>query len=174
MPFELPQNFTINLPDLTELAENAVGFEPNPSLPRVTDSQREQDALAFREQINAAENLKDSLKVANKYVDAGILATKIGKSLIQYQIGLQDIRSVKVNYQKAVVRTEVAIGELQELNLKLGYQNAFLPLLEQEYSHRLTEAQSKAELAQRKAMAHQFEVEMKYPTIDVQAQQLAA
>ena len=174
MPFNLPQTFEVNLPDLQEFANNAIGFEPNPDLPRVSDPQREQDALAYREQMNAAANLKDSIQVANKYVDAGISATKLGKSLIQYQIGLQDIRSEKVNFQKAVVKTEIVLTELAELNLKLGYQNAFLPVLEQDYIHRLTEAQSKAELSQRKAMAHQHEVEMKYPTIDVQTQQIAA
>jgi hypothetical protein len=170
MPFTLPQNFEINLPDLQEFANNAVGFEPNPDLPRVSDLQREQDALAYREQMNAAANLKDSIQVANKYVDAAISATKLGKSLITYQIGLQDIRTEKVNFQKSVVRTDLAFTELSELNLKLGYQNVFLPVLEQEYQHKLTEAQSKADLAQRKAMAHQHETEMKYPTIDLQAQ----
>jgi hypothetical protein len=170
MPFNLPQNFEINLPDLQEFANGAIGFEPNPDLPRVSDSQREQDALAYREQMNAAASLKDSIQVANKYVDAAISATKLGKSLITYQIGLQDIRTEKVNFQKSVVRTDLAFTELSELNLKLGYQNVFLPVLEQEYQHKLTEAQSKADLAQRKAMAHQHETEMKYPTIDLQAQ----
>ena len=169
MPFNLPQSFDVNLPDLQEFANNAIGFEPNPDLPRVSDSQREQDALAYREQMNAAANLKDSIQVANKYVDAGISATKLGKSLITYQIGLQDIRTEKVNFQKSVLRTDLAFTELSELNLKLGYQTAFLPVLEQEYQHKLTEAQSKADLAQRKAMAHQFETEMKYPTIDIQS-----
>ncbi|WP_068819338.1 hypothetical protein [Phormidesmis priestleyi] len=169
MPFNLPQSFEVNLPDLQEFANNAIGFEPNPDLPRISDSQREQDALTYREQMNAAANLKDSIQVANKYVDAGISATKLGKSLITYQIGLQDIRTEKVNFQKSVLRTDLAFTELSELNLKLGYQTAFLPVLEQEYQHKLTEAQSKADLAQRKAMAHQFETEMKYPTIDIQS-----
>ena len=88
MPFNLPQTFDVNLPDLQEFANNAIGFEPNPDLPRVSDPQREQDALAYREQMNAAANLKDSIQVANKYVDAGISATKLGKSLIQYQTRL--------------------------------------------------------------------------------------
>lgn len=174
MPFNLPQNFDINLPDIQQFADSAIGFEPNPNLPRVSDSQREQDALAYREQMNAASNLKDSILVANKYVDAGISATKLGKSLISYQIGLQDIRTEKVNFQKSVVRTEIAFTELSELNLKLGYQNNLLPHLEMEYQHKLTEAQSKADLASRKAMSHQHETEMKYPTIDVQSMQVAA
>ena len=72
MPFNLPQTFEVNLPDLQEFANGAIGFEPNPDLPRVSDPQREQDALAYREQMNAAANLKDSIQVANKYVDAGI------------------------------------------------------------------------------------------------------
>lgn len=169
MSFNLPQSFEVNLPDLQEFANNAIGFEPNLDLPRVSDSQRAQDALTYREQMNAAANLKDSIQVANKYVDAGISATKLGKSLITYQIGLQDIRTEKVNFQKSILRTDLAFTELSELNLKLGYQNAFLPVLEQEYQHKLTEAQSKADLAQRKALAHQFETEMKYPTIDIQS-----
>jgi len=169
MPFNLPQSFEVNLPDLQEFANNAIGWEPNPDLPRVSDSQREQDALTYREQMNAAANLKDSIQVANKYVDAGISAAKLGKSLITYQIGLQDIRTEKVNFQKSILRTDLAFTELSELNLKLGYQTAFLPVLEQEYQHKLTEAQSKADLAQRKALAHQFETEMKYPTIDIQS-----
>jgi len=174
MPFQLPQNFDINLPDIHELANGAIGFEPNTNLPRVSDAQREQDALAYREQLNAASNLKDSIGVANRYLDAAISATKLGKSLITYQIGLQDIRTEKVNFQKSTVRTDIAFSELSELNLKLGYQTSALPLLETEYQHKLTEVSSKADLALRKAMAHQHETEMKYPTIDVQARQLAA
>ena len=174
MPFNLPNNFDVNLPDIQQFADSAIGFEPNPNLPRVTDSQREQDALVYREQANAASNLKDSIQVANKYVDAGIAATKLGKSLISYQIGLQDIRTEKVNFQKSVVKTEIAFTELSELNLKLGYQNAFLPVLEQEYQHKLTEAQSKANLANLKAMDHQHTTAMKYPTINVQSELIAA
>lgn len=169
MPFNLPQNFDINLPDIQELANNAVGFSPNPELPRVTDSQREQDALAYREQINAAANLQDSIKVANKYLDAAVTATKLGKSLINYQIGLQDIRTAKIEYTKAVARTDIAVTELDELRLKLGFNQSALPILEQEYRHKLTETQSKAELALRKAQAHQHQVEMQFPTIDVDA-----
>ncbi|MBD1842605.1 hypothetical protein H6F89_04100 [Cyanobacteria bacterium FACHB-63] len=170
MPFNLPQTFELKLPEIQEFAQNAIGFSPNSDLPRITDVQREQDAQAFREQLNAAANLKDSIQVANKYVEAGIAATKLGKTLIQYHVGLQDIRTEKVNYQKATVRTEIAITELNELQLRLGYQNSLVPHLEQEYHGKLLEAQSKADLANRKAMAHQHETAMKYPTLDVQAQ----
>lgn len=170
MPFNLPQTFGIELPEIQEFAQSGIGFSPNPDLPKVSDVQREQDAQAFREQMNAAANLKDSIQVANKYVEAGITATKLGKALIQYHIGLQDIRTEKVNYQKATVRTEIAMTELNELQLRLGYQNTLVPHLEQEYRGLLLEAQSKADRANRKAMAHQHETEMKYPTFDVQAQ----
>lgn len=174
MPFNLPQNFNIDLPDIQEFANGAIGFTPNPDLPRVTDQQREEDKRIFKEMGNAADNLKDAIGVSNKYVDAGIAATKLGKSLISYQIGLQDIRTEKVNFQKSVVRTEIAFTELNELNLKLGYQNNLLPHLEEEYRHKLTEARSKADLANRKAMKHEHETESKYPTVDVQARLIAA
>jgi len=170
MPFNLPQTFEIELPEFQEFAQSAIGFSPNPDLPRITDEQRKQDELAYREQMNAAANLKDSIQVANKYVEAGIAATKLGKSLIQYHIGLQDIRTEKVKYRKATIRTDIAIAELNELQLRLGYQHELVPHLEQEYRGKLLEAQSKADLANRKAMAHQHETEMKYPTLNVQAQ----
>ena len=174
MPFQLPQNFNVTLPNIHKFAENAIGFEPNPSLPRVTDEQRERDARTYREQMNAAANLKDSIQVANKYLDAAISATKLGKSLVTYQIGLQDIRTEKVNYQKAVLNTEIAVSERDALTLKLNHQNNLLPHLENEYRHLLTEAQAKADRAQRKAMAYQHETEMRYPTIDVSAVRQAA
>lgn len=170
MPFNLPQTFELELPEFQEFAQGAIGFSPNPDLPRVSDEQRKQDELAYREQMNAAANLKDSIQVANKYVEAGISATKLGKSLIQYHTGLQDIRTEKVNYQKATVRTEIAVTELNELQMRLGYQNALVPHLEQEYRGLLLEAQSKADRANRKALTHQHETEMKYPTLNVQAQ----
>jgi hypothetical protein len=173
MAFNLPQDFNINLPELQELASNAVGFEPNQSLPRVTDVQRERDAIAYHEQNNAALNLKDSLGVASTYLTAAIAATKIGKSLVSYQIGLQDIRTEKVNYQKAGVRTAIASTELQELNLKLEFQNGLLPELERGYQGALKDARVKAETAHRSAEKARFILDTKYPVIDVQAMLVA-
>jgi len=174
MPFQLPQNFDIQLPDLQDLTQSAVGFEPNPNLPRVSDAQREQDALAYREQMNAAANLKDSIQVANKYLDAAIAATKLGKSLVTYQIGLQDIRTEKVRYQSSVLNTQIAMTDRDALGLKLAHNQSVLPVLEQEYQHLLSESQAKADRALRKAQAYAHETEMRFPTIDVPALNMAA
>jgi hypothetical protein len=168
MPLQLRDTFEITLPDYQENAGLAVGFAPNPSLPRVSDQQREADALAYREQINAAENLKDSFKVATAYVSAGVQATKLGKALLQYKVGLQDIRTEMVNLDRAVVRTQISATELQAETLHLNHNLATLPQLEQEYAGKLLEHKARAERAQLKAQAFIHQTAQLFPELAAQ------
>lgn len=155
----LPEDIAITLPDIAGHAATAVGFTPNPSLPRVTDSQRVQDEVTYREQLHAAHNLRDSIRVAEAYVSAGVAATKLGRALIQYRVGIQDIRTGEVQLQKAQTKTAIATAELAQLNETLNYQNAVLPHVQQEYAHRLTEAMNKADRARLKAESYLAETD---------------
>jgi len=169
MPLNLPENFDFELPDFQNLAQSAIGYTPNPSLPRVTDGQRETDKQILKEQGNAADNLADSIKVSNKYLQGAIKATQLVKSTISYQIGIQDIRTEGINLQKAYVRTDLANSELAELNIKLDYQNRALPLLQEGLNHQLRELASKTELAAKKAEYQIEQTASKFNTIDVQS-----
>lgn len=168
MALQLRENFEIQLPDFQENAGLAVGYEPNNALPRVSDLQRESDALAYREQINAASNLTDSIKVATAYVSAGVQATRLGKALVQYRIGVQDIRTEMVNLDRAVVRTQVSATELQAETLHLNHNLATLPVLEQEYAHKLQEHVARAERASLKAQAFMHQTAQLFPELTAQ------
>ena len=174
MPLTLPRDFTIELPEIQEFANNAVGFAPNPDLPRVSEAQREQDALAYKEQMYAAENLTDSIRVANKYVSAAVEATVLGQTLIKYQTGLEKIRNETVKYQKAVTQTSISLGELDELRLKLNFQTSKLPILESGYNSRLQGLQVQAEIAQRETDLLMIERDNRFPMIDIEAVRSAA
>ena len=152
-PLKLPDVVSVELPDFQDFAESAVGFAPNAALPRVTDAEREEHALVYREQLNAAENLKDSIKVATAYVSAGVAATKLGRELVRYQIGVEDIRTAEVGLERAKTKTAIAKQELEADKLTLNYVTARLPHLESEYSHKLTEHKDRARRAQLKAEA---------------------
>ena len=155
----LPENIEISLPDIASLAASSVGFSPNPSLPRVTDAQRVQDELAFREMKHAADNLRDSIKVATSYVSAAVEGTKLGKALIAYRTGVEDIRTAEVGLSKAQTRTAIAQGELLHLNEKLSFVNNSLEHTRQEYAHKLTEAMNKADRARLKAESYLAETD---------------
>lgn len=166
MPIQLREQLDITLPQFEENAGLAVGYEPNPALPRVSDTQRERDALAYREQVNAANNLSDSFKVATAYVSAGVQATKLGKALVQYRIGVQDVRTEMVNLDRSVVRTQISATELQAETLHLNHNLASLPQLEAEYAHKLTEHVARADRARLKAQAFMHQTAQLFPATD--------
>lgn len=163
LPINLPDEIVIQLPDFAGSAASAVGFSPNPALPRITDAQRSEDERAFREMANAAKNLKDSITVASEYVSAGIAATKLGQRLIQYKAGIADIRTALVGLQKSETKTAIAQAELAQLNETLAFQNGLLPQIQAEYQHKLTEAQGRADRARRKAESYLTETENLFP-----------
>lgn len=126
MPLSLPEGFSLELPDFSHLAQGAIGtaetgFAPNPELPRVTDADREVHAVVFKEQMNAAANLQDSIRVATAYVDAAVEATKLGKSVVRYQTGVEDIRTAQVKLQQAQTKTSIAREQLTGLQHELNY-----------------------------------------------------
>ena len=169
MPLNLPENFDFELPDFQNLAQSAIGYTPNTALPQVNDGDFETRKQIFKEQGNAADLYAESIKVANKYVQAAVKATQLVKSTISYQIGIQDIRTEGINLQKAYVRTDLASSELAELNIKLNYQNQALPLLQEGLNHQLRELASKTELAAKKADYQIDQTASKFNLIDVQS-----
>lgn len=154
LPLNLPEGFTVNLPDISQLANSAVGdastgFAPNPNLPRVSDSDREVHAVIFREQVNAALNLKDSITVANTYVDAAVEGTKLGKNLVRYATGLEGIREQQVKLQQAQTKTAIAGEQLKGLQHELNF-------LTSENVHRLETFNSKLDQWREKVRAEQL------------------
>lgn len=136
LPLNLPEGFSIQLPDIAQLGQLAIGtadngFAPSTELPRVSDADREVHAVIFREQVNAAANLKDSISVATAYVDAAVEATKLGRGLVRYATGLEGIRTEQVKLQQAEVKTAIATAQLDGLNAEHTY-------LTQENAHKLT------------------------------------
>lgn len=121
LPFGLPEGFDMELPNFAELASSAIGFAPNPALPRVTQSDREVHKVIYEEQRHAAANLKDSIDVAIAYVDAAVSATKLGRGVVKYQTGVEQIREAMVNLDSARVKTSIAQQNLVGLQNELTY-----------------------------------------------------
>lgn len=179
MPFQLPQNFDVNLPNLQEMAEGAIGtpesgFAPTDVIARTSDADREQHAQIYREQMNTIENLKDGIRLVNHVVSAGVEATTLGQTLIKYQTGLEKIRNEGVKLQKAQTQTAISQAELEQLRLKLGFETDKLPILQSGYQSKLDGLRVQAEMAQRETEKLMVERDTRFPVIDVQALQAAA
>lgn len=159
LPLGLPESFEVNLPDFAGHAESAIGFTPNEGLPRVTEQQRQTDALTYQEQRNAALNLKDSIQVAHAYVSAGVAATKLGRELVRYQVGVADIRTELVNLQRANVKTAIATNELASDTLTATFTANRLTHVEAEYTSKLDEHRLRADRARIKAERYEYETE---------------
>ncbi|BAS60442.1 MULTISPECIES: hypothetical protein [Leptolyngbya] len=174
MPFQLPQNFNVNLPNFQELAESAIGtpesgFAPTEVIARTSDTDREQHAQIYREQMNTIDNLKDGLRLVNNVVTAGVEATVLGQTLLKYQTGLEKVRNEGVKLQKAQTQTAISQAELSQLQLKLGFETDKLPILNVGYQAKLQGLQVQAEMAQRETEKLMIERDTRYPIVDVQA-----
>lgn len=174
MPFQLPQNFNVNLPNLQEMAEGAIGtpesgFAPTETISRTADADREQHAQIYREQMNTIENLKDGLRLVNNVVSAGVEASVLGQTLLKYQTGLEKIRNEGVKLQKMQTHTAISQAELAQLQLKLGFETDKLPILNSGYQAKLQGLQVQAEMAQRETEKLMIERDTRYPIVDVQA-----
>lgn len=179
MPFQLPQNFNVELPNLQELTEGAIGspetgFAPTDLIARTSDADREQHAQIYREQMNTIENLKDGIKLVNNVVQAGVEATTLGQTLIKYQTGIEKIRNEGVKLQKAQTSTAISQAELMQLQAKLGFETDKLPILQSGYQSKLEGLRVQADIAQRETEKLMIERDARFPTIDVQALQQAA
>jgi hypothetical protein len=174
MPFQLPQNFNVELPDLQELANGAIGspetgFAPGENIARTTDAAREQHAQIYREQQNTIENLKDGIKLVTNIVQAGVEATTLGQTIIKYQTGLEKIRNEGVKLQKAQTQTAISQAELSQLQLKLNFETNKLPILQSGYQSKLEGLTVQAEMTQRETERLMLERDTRYPVVDVQA-----
>lgn len=179
MPFQLPQNFDITLPDLREMASGAIGapesgFAPTDTISRTADAQREQNAQHYKEQMNTLDNLKDGIRLVNKIVSAGVEATTLGQVLMKYQIGLERMRHEGVNLQKAQTNTQIAQAELSQLTLKLGFETDKLPHLTRGYTAKLSGLQVQADMAERETERLILERDTRFPVVDLQSIQSAA
>jgi hypothetical protein len=179
MPLNLPNEFEFDLPDLQQLAQGAIGsaesgYAPGTTIARTTDAKREEDARTYREQMNSIANLKDGVKLVRSIVDAGVEYTQLGRSIIKYKTGLENIRTEGYKLQKAQTNTAIAQTELQELQSKLNYHNQRLPLIERGYTAQIQALTAQAGMAERQAEMTRIEAENRYPIINVDAIRPAA
>lgn len=179
MPFQLPQNFDVTLPNFQELAESAIGtpesgFAPTEVIARTTDADRDLHKQIYREQMNSIDNLKDGLRLVSNVVSAGVEATVLGQTLLKYQTGLEKIRNEGVKLQKAQTQTAISQAELSQLQLKLGFETNKLPHLERGYAAKLEALQVQADIAERETETLIRERDTNYPLINIQGIQSAA
>lgn len=174
MPFNLPRNFNVDLPDLQNLTEGAIGtpesgFAPGENIARTSKNDRELHKQIYEEQRNTIENLKDGIRLVNTIVQAGVDATVLGQTLLKYQTGLENIRNEGVKLQKAQTQTAISQAELLQLQAKLNFEGDKLPLLNRGYAAKLETLQIQAEMAEREAENMLIERDTRYPRVDVQA-----
>lgn len=179
MPFQLPDNFNFDLPDLNQLSEGAIGsaesgFLPGTTIARTTDEVRERSEQVYREQRNTIANLQDGVQLVGSIVKAGIEMTILGQSLIKYQTGVEKIRMEGVKLQKAQTETRISQAELQQSQLKLGFETQKIGIFERGYQHQLRELEILAETASRKADKALVDLETKYPVGEFPQQQFRA
>lgn len=179
MPLDLPNSFDIELPNLRELSEGAIGspesgFAPGTTIARTSDDARKEHALIYREQMNTIENLKDGVRLVNNIVSTGVEYTVLGQSILKYQTGLEKMRNEGVKLQKAQTQTAISSAELEQLRLKLNFETSKLPILESGYQHKLEGLRVQADIAYRETQDAIRDRDTRYPLIDVQAIQSAA
>jgi len=165
----LPTEPKFNLPNFSEMASSAIGYRPDPNLPRVSDQERRESEQIYREQINAAKCYQDSLTVASEFMRAAINSSKLVQTTVDYHTQLQEVRTRKVKYLESITKTDLALGSLSDQYNLLNFNNQVAERTEQDYALRLQELDHKIEEAKRRNLALLDSIEKKYPTIDTVA-----
>jgi hypothetical protein len=170
----LPESLEVQFPDFrSQIATD--WFRPSSSsVPRTTAEEFKNESEIASEQNNSLQLQSMNLDNALLTVSNAVKATKIGKAIAEYAVGLEAIRGVGVrlrneqavtaNYEKQVLitqekglqldqkligeqtRTQIESAKNQITQLELGYHRDLKPIKEQEWKNRLVEAQAKAAL----------------------------
>ena len=163
----LPPALNISYPDISGLLCTD-WFRPSSSkVPQTSDEEKEREAKIANEQSNSIELLSMNLDNAIGLAQVAVKATRIGRLVAEYQIGLEEIRAVGVKLrgaQMATANEEKNVLLIQEkgnqLTAKLGisqtetgYLTSLRPIKESEWQNKLQAAQIKAQEALNTAKA---------------------
>jgi hypothetical protein len=171
----LPASINVNYPDVQSLLPTD-WFKPSSSkVPQTDDATTQQELKIAHEQGNSLDLLNANMDNAMKLAGVAVKATKVGKLVAEYLVGLEEIRAVGVKLrgaQAATANEEKQVSIIQErgnmLGVKLdgeriktsiernknqlsqvderGYQQ-LLPIKETEWKNKLALAQQKAQQA---------------------------
>ena len=161
----LPPALNVSIPDIPGMMPDD-WFKPSSSkVPQITDAEKAVEAKIAHEQGNSIELLSLNMDNAIGLAQVAVKATKIGKLVAEYQIGLEEIRAVGVKLRGAQMATaneekNVALiaEKSNQLTAKLGisqtetnYLNQLKPIKESEWANKLQVAQIKAQEALQQA-----------------------
>jgi hypothetical protein len=171
----LPAKLDVKYPDVQSLLPTD-WFKPSSSkVPQTTDEEAQKELKIAHEQGNSLELLSANMDNAMKLAGVAVKATKVGKLVAEYLVGLEEIKAVGVKLrgaQAATANEEKNVAIIQErgnmLDVRLngeriktsiernknqlsqvderGYSQ-LLPIKETEWKNKLAMAQQKAQQA---------------------------
>lgn len=107
----LPESLQINFPDFANLTPTN-WYRPSTSpVERVNQANFQSEALVAEEQGNGLDLLNMNLDNVEKSMRSAVKATKIGKLLAEYLVGLEAIKTVGVSLQNA---QKVTLNEMKK------------------------------------------------------------
>lgn len=167
----LPDALSATIPDFQTLLNpsdvaNPSSFEAA-GWKRVTEAQRKQDEVAYKELQNYAANVKDGINTLNSMAQASVAATKLGKTLVQYATGIQDIKSEMVSFQIAEAGTRKNQNKLAGIEQEIDHLANINTSQSLDYQADLDQLSANLDRKLKKVEATKAETQQLYPAIDV-------
>jgi hypothetical protein len=167
----LPDTLSATIPDFQKLLKPSDVGDPktfeNAGWKRISDAQRQQDEIAYKELQNYAANAKDGINTLNAMAQASTAATKLGKTLVQYATGIQDIKSEMVNFQIAEAGTRKNQAKLAGVEQEIAHLVSVSSSQALDYQADLEQLTANLDRKLKKVEATKMETQQLYPTIDV-------
>lgn len=170
---KLPDTLSATIPDFQKLLKPSDVGDPgtfeSAGWKRTTDAQRQQDEIAYKELQNYAANVKDGINTLNTMAQSSVAATRLGKTLVQYATGIQDIKSEMVNFQIAEAGTRKNQNKLAGIEQEIDHLANINASQSLDYQADLDQLTANLDRKLRKVEATKAETQLLYPAIDAPA-----
>lgn len=167
----LPDTLSATIPDFQKLLKPSDVGDPGTfesvGWKRVTDAKRQQDEVAYKEFQNYAANVKDGVNTLNAMAQASVAVTKLGKTLVQYATGIQDIKTEMVNFQIAEAGTRKNQNKLAGIEQEINHLANINTSQFLDYQADLDQLNANLDRKLKKVEATKAETQLLYPAIDV-------
>jgi hypothetical protein len=101
----LPTKINLKVPDFSSLIP-ADPFKPSSSVvPRTSDAEYEQELQTAKEQSNSLDLLNANMQNLGKLATAAVSASKAAKTIAEYYVSLEEIKTVGVKLRAAMALT---------------------------------------------------------------------
>jgi hypothetical protein len=168
---KLSESLSASIPEFQKLLKPSDVGEPKAfetaGWKRVTDAQRQQDEVAYKELQNYAANIKDGVNTLNAMAQASVAVTKLGKTLVQYATGIQEIKTEMVNFQIAEAGTRKNQNKLAGIEQEIDHLANINTSQSLDYQADLDQLTANLDRKLKKVEQTKAETQLLYPTIDV-------